>query len=52
MENPKATTDPSLRAGSKKPYTAPAIIFTTRVEARAVVCSKVDGSCTLGPTSS
>ncbi|HEV8377198.1 MAG TPA: hypothetical protein VGR38_13290 [Candidatus Polarisedimenticolia bacterium] len=36
----------------RKPYEAPAIVFTTKVEARAVVCSKADGNCTLGPTSS
>jgi len=37
---------------TKKPYTPPAILFSTKVEARAVVCSKADGNCTLGPVSS
>jgi hypothetical protein len=36
----------------KKPYSPPAIVHSERVEARAVLCSKADGSCTLGPTSS
>jgi hypothetical protein len=52
MENPKAPADPSPAGRPKKPYVAPAIIFTTQVEGRAVVCSKADGNCTLGPTSS
>jgi hypothetical protein len=37
---------------AKKPYSPPAIIFTTVVESRAVVCGKADGNCTLGPISS
>jgi hypothetical protein len=52
MEDAKSTAQASLGERPKKPYTAPAILFTTKVEARAVVCSKADGNCTLGPTSS
>ena len=52
MENPKSATDASAGARPRKPYAAPAILFTTKVEARAVVCSKADGNCTLGPVSS
>jgi hypothetical protein len=52
MENRQAAPDGQSGARTKKPYTAPAILFTTKVEARAVVCSKADGGCTLGPVSS
>jgi hypothetical protein len=52
MENSRAATDPIPQARPKRPYAAPAILFTMKVEARAVVCSKADGNCTLGPTSS
>jgi len=53
MHEAKSTAQAAMPgARPKKPYTAPAIICTTKVEARAVVCSKADGNCTLGPTSS
>jgi hypothetical protein len=52
MEDAKSTAQTTPVAGPKKPYTAPAILFTTKVEARAVLCSKADGNCTLGPVSS
>lgn len=32
----------------KKPYTKPAIIFSLKVEARAVSCARSDDTC--GPT--
>ena len=48
----KATSEESPRVRPKKPYTAPIILFSTKVESRAVVCSKADGNCTLGPVSS
>ena len=51
-EERKTELLPGSAARQRKPYEAPAIIFTTKVEARAVVCSKADGNCTLGPTSS
>jgi len=44
--------DPLPASRLRKPYAPPAIIFTTKVEARAVTCSKADGTCTLGPVSS
>jgi hypothetical protein len=52
MEDAKITAQATPGAIPRKPYTAPAILFTTKVEARAVVCSKADGNCTLGPVSS
>ena len=52
MEETNSAVAPSPGARPKKPYTPPAIVFTTKVEARAVVCSKADGNCTLGPVSS
>ena len=52
MEDARSTAQAKSVAGPKKPYTAPAILFTTKVEARAVLCSKADGNCTLGPVSS
>jgi hypothetical protein len=51
-ENRKIEVLPEPASRQRKPYEPPAIIFTTKVEARAVVCSKADGNCTLGPTSS
>jgi hypothetical protein len=51
-EDRKVELDPGPASGQRKPYEPPAIIFTTKVEARAVVCSKADGNCTLGPASS
>lgn len=51
-ENRKTEVPAEPATRQRKPYEAPAIIFTTKVEARAVVCSKADGNCTLGPTSS
>jgi hypothetical protein len=52
IEDAKSAAQATPVAGPKKPYTAPAILFTTKVEARAVLCSKADGNCTLGPVSS
>ena len=51
-ERNETNGEKSPRARPKKPYTAPIILFSTKVEARAVVCSKADGNCTLGPVSS
>ena len=48
----KPTNEAPPQARARKPYTAPIILFSTKVEARAVVCSKADGNCTLGPVSS
>jgi hypothetical protein len=36
----------------KKTYEKPAIIHTEKLEARAVTCSKADGSCGSGPIQS
>ena len=38
----------------KKPYEKPAIIWTEKIEARAVVCSKGDDTCRVsgGPINS
>ena len=52
MEDSKSTAQARPGANPRKPYTAPAILFSTKVEARAVLCSKADGNCTLGPVSS
>jgi hypothetical protein len=41
---------PSVAA--KKPYEAPAIIHTERVEARAVTCIKAPSQCNPGPAQS
>jgi hypothetical protein len=51
-ENRKTEIPAEPATRQRKLYEPPAIIFTTKVEARAVVCSKADGNCTLGPTSS
>jgi hypothetical protein len=41
---------PSVAA--KKPYEAPAIVHTEKVEARAVTCIKSPGQCKPGPAQS
>ncbi len=43
---------PSAPATEKKPYYAPAIIHTEKVEARAVVCNKNPSQCHPGPANS
>ena len=44
--------NPSAAAGTKKPYEAPAIIHTEKVEARAVSCIKGPSQCKPGPAQS
>lgn len=37
----------------KKPYVKPSVVHTEKIEARAVVCAKVDDTaCTGGPLAS
>lgn len=51
-ENEASPREPLQQPRPRKVYSAPAIICSFKVEARAVLCSKAEGSCTLGPTSS
>jgi hypothetical protein len=39
-------------APRKKRYAPPAIVHSAKIEARAILCSKAEGSCTFGPASS
>jgi len=39
-------------ARPRKAYSPPAIIYSERVEARAVLCNKAAGTCTFGPSDS
>lgn len=43
---------PSAPETEKKPYYAPAIIHTEKVEARAVTCIKNPSTCKPGPAQS
>lgn len=37
---------------AKRPYEAPAIIHTEKIEARAVTCAKAPSQCNPGPANS
>ncbi len=41
----------SREAKARKPYEKPAIVYSQKVEARAVVCSRANDTCFPGPLS-